>query len=373
METIAAVVRVPKASFELARVDVEEPRPDEILIRMEAVGICHTDIIARDQIIPVRLPVVLGHEGVGIVHATGSDVANLAPGDRVVLSFRSCGACARCDASEPAYCAKGPALNYAARRSDGSRAFRDADGAIGSHFFGQSSFSAYALAHYSNAVKVETTLPPAVLAPLGCGVQTGAGAVLRSLACPPGSTLLVAGAGTVGLSAVLAAVIAGCSRIVVFEANAERRALARELGATDTLSSHDGPLPIAVTNLVPGGVDFAIDTTGAPTVLDGLLLSLRSHGTLAVVGAPRTADALIPGRLGDLLTFGWTIRGVIEGDSEPQRFIPELIALHEQGRFPFDRLISTYAFEDINQAVADQHAGKAIKPVLIFPTPDQQS
>jgi aryl-alcohol dehydrogenase len=367
MKVTAAVARAAREPFDVTSLELDEPREDEILVRIEAVGICHTDLAARDQILRTPLPAVLGHEGVGVVERVGSAVRKVAPGDRVILTFRSCGRCRRCEAHEPAYCQTGPALNYAARRKDGSKAFHEGETPIGSNFFGQSSFSTHALVYESNAIKVTTRLPATVLAPLGCGVQAGAGGVLRALNCEPGSSLVVTGGGAVGLSAVLAAVVAGCGSIVVVEPRASRRDLARELGATHSLAPDDAStLAKRIRELVSTGMDYALDTTGIPAVMDAALHSLRPHGTLGLLGIPREAKAPVPGSVAEVLTLGWRIKGIIGGDSDPDEFIPYLIDLHERGLFPFDRLIRTYPFAAINDAVRDQSGGETIKPVLAF-------
>lgn len=369
MKITAALAVLPKHEFEFAELDLDEPRTDEILVRIAAVGLCHTDIVARDQILPIPLPAILGHEGAGIVVKVGDNVTKVAPGDHVVLSFRSCSACTRCLAGEPTYCEQALALNYTGCRTDGSKAIHSHEGPVSSNFFGQSSFATHAIAYETNVVKVDPEIPLHLLGPLGCGVQTGAGAVLRALACPPGSSLVIFGGGSVGLSAVLGAVIAGCSTIIVSDPLPERRALALELGATHVIDPSNEKATRFVRGITGAGADYALDTTGAGPVMESALGSLRPHGTLGLLGVPSNPEQGLPGLASTVLMSGYTIKGIIEGDSQPDSFIPELIAHYREGRFPFDKLITLYPFEQINQAVQDQHDGKIVKAVLTMPSP----
>lgn len=365
MKIKAAIATAPHAPFEVREATLDEPRDDEILVRIVAVGLCHTDISARDGILPMRLPAVLGHEGAGVVEAVGSSVTKVAPGDNVLLTFRSCGECDRCVAGEPTYCRHSVQLNYTGARPDGSTSLSADDAPLSSNFFGQSSFATHALAYERNAVKVAADAPLAIFAPLGCGIQTGAGAVLRALRCPEGSSLLITGAGPVGLSAVMAARhIAGCAHVIVSDPKPERRALATELGATDVIDPGDGRLNALVRQVLSAGVDYALDTTGVAAVMNGALQCLRPAGTLGMLGIPQVGDMPTPGLANAVLTYGLKIQGIIEGDSEPDVFIPELIEHHRAGRFPFDKMISTFPFDAINEAIEEQHAGRCTKAVL---------
>src|SRR5581483_2834011 len=227
----AAVARGPHTPLAIEELEMESPRADEVLVRIAATGVCHTDVIARDQWFPVPAPVVLGHEGAGVVEAVGSCVRRVAPGDRVVLSFDSCGDCGPCTRARPSYCLEAFERSFGAVRRDGTMALRRGDEPVHSHFFGQSSFATYALAMERSVVKVDTEVPLDLLGPLGCGVQTGAGAVLNALRCEQGTSLAVFGAGAVGLSAVMAAQVAGCTTVIAVDLNDRRGKLALELGA----------------------------------------------------------------------------------------------------------------------------------------------
>lgn len=366
MQITAAVARKPHADFSVETVDLETPRPDEVLVRITGVGLCHTDLITRDGFIPVALPAVLGHEGAGIVEAVGADVTKVAPGDRVVLSFASCGHCSRCNDHLPSYCREFPALNYAGARKDGSTGISIGGQPVSANFFGQSSFASHALAFERNVVKIEDPdAPLEILGPLGCGFQTGAGGIMRSLACPAGSTLAIFGGGPVGLSAVMGAVIQGCGTIIMVEPIPARRDLALELGATHVIDPAAGDVAEAIRAILPDGVDFAFETSGREPVVEAALASLASHGVLGLVGVPPKPESSVSVNLAGLITYGHRIQGIIEGDSDLDGFIPQLVALHREGRFPIEKLTKTWPLSEINAAVEAQHRGDCVKAVLI--------
>lgn len=363
----AAVLREAGAVAAIETVSVEDPRADEVLVEMRGVGICHTDMVMRDGHLPVPLPVVLGHEGSGIVRAVGSDVTGLAVGDHVVLSFMSCGACVSCDDHEPAYCHSWVPLNFFGARGDGSTALTDANGAaVHSHVFGQSSFATHAVVNQRNAVKVVKDLPLELLGPLGCGIQTGAGAVLNACLVRSGSSVAVIGVGAVGLSAIMAAGIAEASTIVAIDINDARIALARQLGATHGLRSDSGDFAeLAKQAGCPAGFDYIIDTTGIIPLVNDAITALAPRGEIALVGAyapgtPVLADAT------HIMSAGRIIRGVVEGSANPQAFIPELIDHYRAGRFPFDRLVEYFTFEELGAAIEAGETGKVVKPVVRF-------
>jgi aryl-alcohol dehydrogenase len=364
MQIKAAVAVGPGQPFELRTVEIDEPREDEILVRVVGVGVCHTDLVFRETgAIPA--PAVLGHEGAGIVEKVGAKVTKVAPGDRVAMTFRSCGHCRRCGRGDAAYCETMPLLNYAGMRTDGSKALRCEEVPVGSNFFGQSSFATHALTYERNVVKVPDDLPLELVGPLGCGVQTGAGGVMRSLACEAGSSLLVTGGGPVGLSAVMGARLQGCATIILVEPHAARRDLAREFGATHVIDPGEaGDLAAAVRAILPGGVDYAFDTTGVPAVQAAVMGALGPKGVFGIVGISPPGTPM-PGEVNTAMTFGHTVKGIIEGDSDPDVFLPELMEHWRRGDLPFDRMIRTFPFDQINEAIAAQHHGDCIKVVLL--------
>ncbi len=365
MDIRAAVARAPHAPFTIEEGTIEDPRPGEVLIRIAGVGLCHTDLVARDQFIPIPLPAVLGHEGSGIVERVGAGVTKVAPGDAVVLSFASCGHCRQCEQGLPPYCREFPMLNYSGGRRDGSSGVQIGGRPVSANFFGQSSFASHALAYERNVVKVPGGELLKLMGPLGCGVQTGAGGVMRALACPEGSSIVVFGGGPVGLSAVMGARIQACATVILVEPIAARRRLALELGATHVVDPAAGDVGAAVRAILPDGAEFAFETSGLEAVVATALSVLASHGLLGLVGVPPRPESSLAVNLASLITYGHRIHGIIEGDSDLDGFIPELVALHGQGRFPFDRLVSCYRLDQINDAVADQLAGRCVKAVLL--------
>ncbi|WP_175760631.1 NAD(P)-dependent alcohol dehydrogenase [Burkholderia ambifaria] len=363
----AAVARAAGAPFSIEPARIRAPRGDEVLVRVVATGLCHTDLIVRDQYYPVPLPAVLGHEGAGVVEAVGPNVTTLVAGDHVVLTYGACGHCASCVGGHGAYCRQFFALNFGGADADGQTAIRDAAGQpLHDHFFAQSSFATYALARENNAIKVPKEAPLELLGPLGCGIQTGAGAVINSLAVRTGSSFASFGAGAVGMSAVMAARIAGATTIIAVDIVPSRLALALELGATHAINSKEVDVVDAIREITGGGVDYALESTGLPAVLSQGIDALGSRGTMGVVGAPKLGTKA-EFDVNSLLLGGHTIRGIVEGDSVPQTFIPQLVQLHLQGRFPFDRLVKFYPLEQINQAAEDSSSGITLKPILRLP------
>ncbi|WP_242882416.1 NAD(P)-dependent alcohol dehydrogenase [Actinomadura litoris] len=359
----AAVLRAADAPYAIEPVELADPGPGEVLVAIAGTGMCHTDRLGRVPGDLVAKPVILGHEGAGVVAAVGPGVAGVAAGDPVVLSIDSCGTCANCRSARPGNCRDMAALNLTGVPVDGTPRAAGPDGAaVHNRWFGQSSFATHALASARCVVPVPGDLPLEILGPLGCGVQTGAASVLVSLGVRAGDSIAIFGAGAVGLAAVLAARVAGATLIVAVDRHAGRRELARELGATHVLDGADGDLAARVRAISGGeGVQFSLDTTAVPEVVSAAVASLRTTGVcgLAGLGAPEyQLDAT-------LLLMGRTVKGIIEGDAVPQTFVPRMIELWRQGRFPFDRLVRTYPLAEINRAEADALSGEVVKPVLL--------
>ncbi len=360
----AAVLRTRGAPYALETVALADPGPGQVLVRIRACGICHTDVGVQDYEQGLPLPQVLGHEGAGEVLAVGDGVTRVAAGDAVVLSYASCGHCPNCAAQAPQYCANFMALNYGAVLPDGRVPMQGDGGPVYGAFFGQSSFATHALALERNTVKVDRDLSFALLAPFGCGMQTGAGAVINSIKPKRGASLAVVGTGSVGLAALMAAADAGCAPLIAVDMNPARLELARSLGATHAIAAGTGDLALQLRAIVETGVDHVIDTTGNAAVLRSAVEALAAMGELVMlaVAAPGVEISFPP----NLLLGGKRVRGLVEGDADPQTFIPELVALHRAGRFPHDRLVTPYPLAAINEAVADMRAGRVIKPVLVM-------
>ena len=367
MKITAAVARSAQSDFTIEDLELEEPRDNEVLVKIVGVGICHSDISARDGQIPTELPVVLGHEGAGIVERVGAAVTTVKPGDHVVISFATCGDCAPCHNDQKNYCEAFPALNMLGIRLDGSKALNKGDEIISSHFFGQSSFANYALTYESNVVKVRSDAPLEILGPLGCGIQTGAGTFMRAFKCEAGSAVAVAGGGAVGLSGVLGAVVQGCHPIIVIEPHSERRKLALELGATHTIDPVAvDDLSTAIRKIAPNGVKYVLDTTSIQSVLDGLFPALAAGGKLGIVGIPKDPAMKAEFSILSFLLGGYTVKGICEGDADPQEFIPFMVDLYMDGKFPYDKMCKIYDLADINEAVAANSDGSCVKAILRF-------
>lgn len=362
----AAVARGATLPWTIEELELSDPRADEIVVRMVGVGICHTDISVKAGLMPVPLPIVLGHEGAGVVEAVGSKVSTLKVGDHVVLSFDSCGHCRSCKHHNPGYCFEFFPRNMSGSRfGDGSKTLAHRGEPMNSVFFSQSSFATYAIAREANAVAVAKDLPLELLGPLGCGIQTGAGAAVNSLAMSEGDTLAIFGGGAVGLSALLGARAVNAGAVVVVEPTAGRRQLALELGATHVIDPTTTTDVLGKIRELTGGVNFAFDTTGIPAVVGVAVETLLPGGTLGMVGGP-PPDAMLPANMMSMLVRGVTVRYIIEGDSDPKTFIPKMLAWYREGKFPFDKMIRKFAFEDINQAAHAAEVGEVIKPVLTF-------
>ncbi|MEY2942252.1 MAG: hypothetical protein RLY97_266 [Pseudomonadota bacterium] len=367
MQTIAAVLNQANGPFEIETIAVAAPQRDEVRVAIKAVGICHTDLVIASGELGLQFPAVLGHEGAGIVDAVGPDVTSVKVGDKVLLTFNSCGDCRHCHDDHPAYCDSFFALNMTGTRGDGTtRLHRGADAAVSDNFFGQSSFAGLAIANVRNVLKLDDDADLVTLAPLGCGVQTGAGAVMRSLNGKAGDALVVIGGGAVGLSAVMGGAIIGCSPIIVIEPQASRRALALELGASHAIDPAAGDVVEAVRAIIPAGADMAVDTSGYLPIVAAAINMVGNLGRVGLIGVPGQLDAVLPVPIMQWLTIGGTVRGIVEGDSDIKNFLPELLAHHKAGRLPIEKLTKTYRLEDINQAIDDAHHGKCIKAVLLI-------
>lgn len=364
MQISAAVVTEVGAPFTITDVELHDPTAEEVLVEIAGVGLCHTDIAVKEGHLPFPLPGVLGHEGSGTVIAVGSGVTTVTVGDHVAMSFNSCGGCTHCSKGEPAYCHNFLEYNFSGVRSDGSSGLDSAGTKLGANFFGQSSLASHALAHERSIVKLAPDAPLALVGPLGCGIQTGAGAIMNSLDVQPGSTVVITGAGSVGLSALLAAVVREAATIIVAEPHQSRRTLAIELGATHTIDPLAGDLSEQIREIAPTGADYALDTTAVRSVVEGLMTSLGVRGTLGLLAVPADPNAVFSVGLFQPPLLGLGIRGIVEGDAVPQTFIPYLLDLYSQGRFPFDKLITTMPLVQINEAVAAQHRGEVVKVVL---------
>jgi aryl-alcohol dehydrogenase len=366
MQVKAAVVRERSGPFVIETLDLCAPRPDELIVRVVASGMCQTDLHGRDGYYASPYPGVYGHEGAGIVHAVGEAVVSFAAGDHVVMSFPWCGECENCAQHRHSYCAHAFDLKMKGTRADGSTLLSQNGAPVFSAFFQQSSFGTFALTQERYAVKVREDVPLELLGPLACSGQTGAGAVFNVMRPKPRDGFAVFGVGAVGLSALMAAKIAGCDPIVAIDVHRHRLDLARELGATHVIDHGGCEDAVAEVRAVTGGgVRHSIDTSALPKVLREAAECLLPAGTCVLLGSARKGNEVsleMP-----FLQEGRMVRGVIQGDSFPKEFIPRLVDLMVDGKFPIEKMITFYDLADINRAAQESSSGLVIKPVLRMP------
>jgi aryl-alcohol dehydrogenase len=360
----AAIAQTPGAPLEVSDLELDDPRDDEILVRILAVGICHTDISAARGRLPVQMPIVLGHEGAGVVERVGARVTRVAPGDRVLLTPDFCGVCRHCRTGATTYCERTSSLIFGGTRPDGSTKARRHATPVRAGFFGQSSFAEYVLVTSRNILKFESTAPIEYLAALTCGVSTGAGSVLHTLRPAPNQSLAVFGVGTVGLAAIMAARMIGVRDIIAVDQHPARLALARDAGASSTVVVDEALDTLdALHALAPNGIDRSFDTTGVPSVIR---TAVRALGVQGVCGFVAGTGASVELDLGEMLVRGAQLRGIMGGDATGLVFLADLVAAFDAGFFPIEPLVRTYRLHQINEAFADMSSGRTVKPVIVF-------
>jgi aryl-alcohol dehydrogenase len=366
MKITAAVVRERSGPFQIETLDLCDPRADELLVEVVASGMCATDLHGRDAYYPTQFPKVFGHEGAGVVRAIGSAIVNFRPGDHVVMSYPWCGTCPNCRTHRQSYCVDAFPLKMNGTRADGSTLHSKDGQPVYSAFFQQSSFGNFTIANERFAVKVRNDVPLDLVCALACGGQTGAGAVLNVMRPAPGDSFAVFGVGAVGLSGLMAARIAGCDPIIAVDVHEHRLALARELGATHTINHTGRTDVVAEIRKITGlGARFTLETSALPVIFREAVNALMPAGTCVLLGSARAgteATFETP-----FLQNGRTVRGVIQGDSVPQEFIPHLADYIMAGRFPVEKMITFYNLADINRAADESSDGMSIKPVLRMP------
>jgi aryl-alcohol dehydrogenase len=366
MRITAAVVDGLHGRFDVRDVEIGEPGRGEVLVKVAAAGICHTDVAARDGDLPFPLPGVLGHEGAGTVVAVGEGVSEVREGQAVVIGWPWCGQCRACLAGEPRYCQSVFALASSGGRQDGSSALREPDGQrLSSHFFGQSSFATHSLTYASSLVPVPDRLPVGLMGPLACGLATGAGAVFHAVRPLPGASVAVYGAGAVGLAAIMACLNSAATTIVAVDRHEPRLALAKKLGATHTVNTTQEDPVRAIRDICGGPADYAVECTGVVTVVRQVVDSVGMLGTCVLIGGTPDGAELSVDHASTLR--GKSIVGVLGGGGRSTELIGALMDLYAQGRFPFDRLIEFFPLDRIEDAVEASRRGEVIKPVLTMP------
>ena len=365
MKIKAAVVR-EKGKVAIEEVELGAPRMGEVLVKTLAAGICHTDTSTMNLEVPTFLPLVLGHEGVGVVEAVGEGVTSLQPGDHVIMSFPSCGCCGPCMEGKPYACDRSTELFFFGTYADQGRRIKDKDGQEVGALFGQGSLADHCIIAERNAVKVDPEVDMKALCSLACGAQTGAGAVLNKLKPGPGDSIAVFGCGAVGISAVMAAKLAGCGTIIGVDVVPSRMELALQCGATHVINGRECPdIAEEIRRITEGqGVHCALEASGVPALVSQMLSAMRKEGHAVVVSIVAGPVELNVSMLfvGPCISFS----GVVEGNSNPRVFIPQLVDFYKKGLLPIDRLCEYYPFEELDKAMEAAHSGRVIKPVLLF-------
>ena len=365
MQIKAAIIEEKGQDFQIVDMELDPPKAGEVLVKVAACGVCHTDDVARHQFAPVPLPAVLGHEGCGVIEQVGEGVDDFKAGDRVGFSYGWCGKCEACRTGKPYACIENFRLNFSGVQYDNTKRLHYKGREVSS-FFGQAAFATHSVVHQNNLIPAPDDVSLDIIGPLGCGLQTGAGAIFNYLHPEADSSILVTGCGSVGISCIMAAKIAGCSKIIACDVMAPRLELAAELGATHLINAKEvADVPLAVLEMTGGaGAHYAVDCTGVPSCVRQSLISVRSAGTCVVLGLTQDLTIHVES---ELMGRSRTLAGLVEGLSVPQVFIPKLLNYYRQGNFPFDRLIQLYDFKDINQAFEDTKNGKVVKAVLKMP------
>ncbi len=361
---VKAILSRKKDDFSLQDIELSKPKSNQLLIKIVASGVCHTDATVLNGTLPVAYPVVIGHEGAGIVVEVGENVVSVKPGDHVVLGFSYCGHCKHCLTGNASACTDFEKLNFSGKDEDNCTPLTTTSGEEISQIFGQSSLSTYCVVNEKNVCKVDSQVDLRYLGPLGCGIMTGSGTVFNALQPKIGSSIVVFGTGAVGLSAIMAAKVSGCLNIIAVDVHNNRLALAQELGATHVINSREQNPVDAINVITRGGAEYAIDTTGIPAVCKQALDCLDVYGVMVVLAVSNADITLNLNR--DLVAKGKTIKGVLEGDASPKVLIPILVELYKKGQFPVDKLMRFYQPEEINKAFADSASGEVIKPVIVF-------
>jgi aryl-alcohol dehydrogenase len=366
-KSLAMMCETPGQPLRATKLTLNQPRSDEVVVRIDAVGLCHTDWAIAAGVFPVPFPVVLGHEGTGVIEAVdGSNPTGLRVGDRVILSAPRCRACRMCLSGRPAYCEQADALAFSCCRSDGSVSWTNAENkaAVGSHFFGQSSFATRVVAQIHACVRIDGDIPPEIAAPMGCGIVTGWGSVTRSLDTHADDRVVIVGGGTVGLAAVCAARAIGCTTIIVVEPHESRRILATQLGATATVPADPDAVEY-VRTLTSGGGDVVVATYGSPAAITSAIAMAGRCGRIGIVGGSQGGLPTLD--VNDVLFNGKRIQGIRMGDQIASVTIPHLIEQWRAGRLPIEKLVTTFALIDINTAISEASSGRVVKAVLIPP------
>ncbi len=365
MKMKAAVLYGANEPLRIEEVTLDDPQDNEVMVRLVATGICHSDLLLVKGDVPTLYPVVAGHEGAGVVEKVGRGVSTVRPGDHVVLpAIMSCGKCRPCIQGRPTLCLEALPAHLAGGMPGGGKRLHNDRGDI-NVFYSQGSFAQYAVVHESSAVKVRADAPPDVVCLLSCRITTGVGAVSRRAGVRAGESIVIFGCGAVGLGAVMGARLSGAGQIIAVDMVEGRLETARQLGAGHTINASREDPRQRVFEITGDGADYALECIGNTEVMKQAFSCLHSTGTLVIVGVPPAADVVsfFPFEL----LFGKTVKGTFLGNVQPRLDVPRLVELFMDGRLPMDRLEPTvYRLEQINDAIQAVDRATVTRAVIRF-------
>lgn len=366
MKTKAAVVRELN-QLTIEEVNLDPPKPYEVLVRMQAAGICHSDLHTYRGELRAMPPLVLGHEGAGIVEAVGAEVSKVKPGDRILVNWLpACNQCTACLRGQNNLCERLPGTTLQALLPDGTTRLSTTDGIKLKHYLSAATMAEYAVVDQASAILLPDDVPFEVASIIGCAVLTGTGAVLNTAQVPAGSSAAVIGCGGVGLSAIMGCKLAGCYPIIAVDVMESKFAFARDLGATHTINARATNAIEALREVTRGGPDFIFDSVGAAVTIDQALRGVRSGGTAVIMGM-HSMKTDVPISPAVLVATNKRLLGSFAGSARPHLDLPHFLQLYRAGRLPVDKLVSQrYRLEDLALAFHDMEAGKVARGVILF-------
>jgi Zn-dependent alcohol dehydrogenase len=366
MKMKAAVLYEANIPLKVEKVSLDEPQVNEVLVKLVASGVCHSDLHFMKGEMYTPMPTVVGHEGAGIVEKVGPGVTSLVPGDHVItmVSF-GCGRCRFCSEARPTLCVENlPVMAGSVLPVSGTTRLSKGDQAL-HHLFGLACFAEYAVVHERSCVKIREDAPLDKVCLLGCGVATGIGAAINTAGVRPGESIVIWGAGGVGLSAIMGAKLAGAGKIIAVARNPKKLALAKKFGADYTVNASEDDPVAKVMELTGGGADYAIESAGKIEVMQQAYASIHNGGKCVVAGMAPLGTAITIQSYEFLL--GKTITGTVQGDIRAQVDIPRYVDMFMDGKLPFDKMISKiYTLDQVNEASAALEKGEVIRSVIKF-------
>lgn len=369
MKAPAAVLYEARTPLRIEEVEILPPQRGEVTVRMKAAGVCHSDLHVMKGDLTMPMPIILGHEGSGVIETVGEGVTSVQPGDHVILVWRgSCGRCEYCAGGRPALCDMGTAMRFTGLMPDGTTRFRNAAGESVRHYAGVSAFSTFSTMPEASVVKIPPDFSFEKAALIGCGVITGVGAVINAAQVRPGSTVAVIGAGGIGLNIVQGARIAGARQIIAVDHFARKEADARRFGATDYIDVSDGKDPVEAIKALTGGkgADFAFEAYGSGKTTEQAYDATKKGGTCVVVGITSAADRAAI-NINQLVYAEKTLRGSIYGTTRPRTDLLTLIDMHHAGQLLLDELVtSRHPLGGINEAYAALQRGEVARSLIVF-------